>query len=98
MSTTAVIQKKQSSAEVIARKLSILIEINQALSRSQNLREAMSAALQILEKSYNIKSGAVFLLDDDGESMSMVASVGYKIETAKSRYKIGEGLTGRVAE
>ncbi|MBN2426611.1 MAG: sigma 54-interacting transcriptional regulator, partial [Calditrichaceae bacterium] len=28
----------------------------------------------------------------------MVASVGYKIETAKSRYKIGEGLTGRVAE
>jgi len=40
----------------------------------------------------------VFLPNDDESSLEMVASVGYRKNVAKKRYKIGEGLTGRIAE
>jgi Nif-specific regulatory protein len=62
------------------------------------LAESLQATLKILQNSYNIKSGAVFLMHNDGKTLTMQASVGYQIEKAKTRYKIGEGLTGRIAE
>ncbi len=88
---------KLANAESLAKKLSILVEINKALSRTINLKEALGAALQILQESYHIKSGAIFLLDDD-RTLRMSASVGYQADSAKTKYRLGEGLTGRVAE
>jgi len=92
------VQRKATKAESIPRNLSLLVEINQAVSRNMDLKESLNAVLQILGNSYNIKSGSVFLLDSNEEYLVMEASVGYKPELAKTKYKIGEGLTGRVAE
>jgi Nif-specific regulatory protein len=88
----------KSTPEQIARKLSILIEINQAVSRKLNLEDSLIATLQILAVSYKIKSGAVFLFDEDESILNMVASIGYKKEIAKVAYRPGEGLTGKIAE
>ena len=90
--------KAKSTPEQIARKLSILIEINQAVSRNLNLEDSLIATLQILAGQYKIKSGAVFLYDDDEDLLKMVASIGYKKEIAKVTYRLGEGLTGKIAE
>ena len=79
------------------KKLSLLVEINQAISRSLDLKESFQATLAILQDGYKIKSGAIFLVNDD-DSLSMAASVGYRQDVAKTEYKTGEGLTGRVAE
>ena len=87
----------KSTPEQIARKLSILIEINQAVSRKLNLEDSLIATLQILAVSYKIKSGAVFLFDEDESILNMVASIGYKKEIAKVAYRPGEGLTGKIA-
>ncbi|MBN1408213.1 MAG: sigma 54-interacting transcriptional regulator [Calditrichaceae bacterium] len=89
---------KISKKEILPRQLSILIEINQAVSRNPDLKVSLTSVLQILEKSFFIKSGSVFLLDEDDTHLRMAASIGYKAELAKTKYKVGEGLTGRVAE
>jgi Nif-specific regulatory protein len=90
--------KKSSSADQLVKKLSILIDINQALSRTANLAESLDATLKILANSYNIKSGTVFLLREEESTLVMNVSIGYDQNLAKKKYKIGEGLTGKVAE
>ncbi len=82
----------------VANKLNILLEINNAVSRTFDLHESLQATLKILQKSYHIRSGAVFLVDEDGETLSMAASIGYRNDAAKTKYRLGEGLTGRIAE
>ena len=84
--------------DLAIRKLSILIEINQVVSRTLDLKESLQATLKILQKSYHIKSGAVFLMNEDSEELNMTASVGYRSNLAKTKYRLGEGLTGRIAE
>jgi Nif-specific regulatory protein len=92
------LKNKTDGSKKIARKLSLLLEINQAVSRNLNLQESLQATLKILQNSYKIKSGVVFLMDDDGKILNMTASIGYRTETAKTIYKLGEGLTGRIAD
>ena len=89
--------KKMNGDAATQKKLSLLVEINQAISRSLDLKESFQATLAILQDGYKIKSGAIFLVNDD-DSLSMSASVGYRQDVAKTEYKTGEGLTGRVAE
>lgn len=79
------------------QKLSILIEINEAVSRTMDLHDSLLATLKILQRSYNIKSGAVFLMNPDGQHLNMAASVGYS-NGAKTTYNLGEGLTGQIAK
>lgn len=62
------------------------------------MKISLRAALKILADFYHLKSGGVFILNQDTSSLSLVTSVGYDTETAKQIYKLGEGLTGRVAE
>jgi len=90
--------KKPIKTESNNRKLSILIDINHAVSRTMELQQSLKASLQILQKSYKIKSGAVFLTNDEENIQEMAASIGYRTELAKTKYKMGEGLTGRIAE
>ena len=82
----------------IVKKLSILVEVNYAISRTFDLKESLKATLKILQKSYRIKSGAIFLMEEDGRTLYMAESVGYRDELAKTKYVVGEGLTGRIAE
>jgi len=82
----------------LERKLSLLIDINQAINRNFNLHESFEAVLRILSESYNIKSGAVFLLDQSTSLIKMTVSIGFNTDIAKKEYKVGEGLTGRIFE
>ena len=92
--------KKTGVSTTLFRKLSILTDINRALSRSldTDLQIPFQAVLQILQNSYKIKSGAAFLIDENGKTLSMRASVGFTSPSEEVIYKIGEGLTGRIAE
>lgn len=89
--------KKSAAVLNLDRQLGILIEINQAVSRSTELNEALRVTLQILESSYHVISGAVFLVNEDGQTLATAASVGYPDDMVRARYKLGEGLTGRIA-
>jgi Nif-specific regulatory protein len=78
------------------KNLSILVEINQAVSRNLHLQSSLDATLKILLNGYQIKSGAIFLCDEDGKALEMSASIGYPPDVAQTKYTIGEGLTGRI--
>lgn len=88
----------KTASDKMSRKLSILVDINQAVSRPNNLKDALTAALQILEDSYHLKSGGVFLMREEKNYLELAASVGYNTDVAKTRYRLGEGLTGRIAQ
>ena len=96
MSTKASGGRRESAADL--KKLSILIEVNNAISRTFNLKESLLATLKILKRSYHIKSGAIVLSDDNGASLILAANTGYRTGPTKTKYKLGEGLTGRIAE
>jgi Nif-specific regulatory protein len=98
MAKATEVKKSVSSPDSLSKKLSILVEINQAVSGKLDLNDSLMTTLHILHNSYHIKSGAIFLLDEDDNTYKMSASVGYKQNTAKLIYKSGEGLTGRIAE
>ncbi|HHS13225.1 MAG TPA: AAA family ATPase, partial [bacterium] len=52
--------------QAAARKLSILMEIHKALSRSMDLKDSLHAVLLILRESYRIKAGSIFIIDEEG--------------------------------
>ena len=90
-------QKTKRTSQPI-KNLSILLEINQAIGRTHDLHESLHATLQILFNSYNLKSGAIFLTDIDEKTLRLSAAIGYQDNSSPIYYRIGEGLTGRVAE
>jgi Nif-specific regulatory protein len=79
------------------RRLSSLIDISQALSGTLNLSAALPQALDILEQHHQVVRSAVTLLDEDGE-LIIRASTGLSPEGQRARYRVGEGITGRVVE
>ncbi|NOY77472.1 MAG: GAF domain-containing protein [Calditrichaeota bacterium] len=89
--------EKKKQTDSLIKKLSILEKINEAVSRTLNLQESMDATLRILQQSYHIRSGAIFLTDRD-RTLTLTASVGYRHTIRKTIYALGEGLTGRIAE
>jgi Nif-specific regulatory protein len=80
-----------------SRRLSTLLEISQALSGTLNLRSALHRVLEILAKHHGYVRSLVTLLQDNGE-LHVEASDGLDTPAHSVRYRIGEGIVGRVVE
>ena len=80
------------------RKLTTLMEINQALSATLSLRAALHRALELLERHPGALRGAVTLLHPESGQLNTTASVGLTPEGRRARYQLGEGVTGQVVE
>src|SRR3954463_13459862 len=79
-----------------ARRMSSLLEISQALSGTLNLRAAVQRVLLILTRHHGVVRGMVTLLRD-GE-LHVEGIEGFDDRAQGVRYKLGEGITGRVVE
>jgi Nif-specific regulatory protein len=80
------------------RKLSTLLELSQTLGETLNLKSSLARVLEILEEHHAISSGAITRLDESGELAIEVAS-GIAWQTSRrTKYRVGEGITGRVVE
>ena len=80
------------------RRLSSLIEISQALSGTLNLTAALPQALDVLERHHQVVRSAVTLLEEDSGELAIRASTGLSADGQRARYRLGEGITGRVVE
>src|SRR3954468_24335005 len=80
------------------RRLSSLIEISQALAATLNLTVALPQALDILERHHRVVRSAITLLDEETGELTIKASTGLTLEGQRARYRLGEGITGRVVE
>jgi Nif-specific regulatory protein len=79
-----------------ARRLSTLLEISQALSGTLNLKSSMQRVLQILIRHHGVVRGMVTLLRE-GE-LHVEAIEGFDDRARAVSYKVGEGITGQVAQ
>jgi Nif-specific regulatory protein len=85
-----------ASAARDARRLSTLLEVSQALSGTLNLKAAMQRVLQTLIRHHSVVRGMVTLLRD-GE-LHVEAVEGFEDRARMIRFKVGEGITGKVVE
>lgn len=86
-----------NSAET--RKLTDLLEMSQTLGSTLNLKSGMSRVLEILEEHHGALSSSIMLLDGDTGDLVSEAAAGMSWQTArKARFRVGEGITGRVVQ
>lgn len=85
-----------SELEKHDKTIEALYAIDQVITRSLDLetifRDALSKALEVTET----EAGAIYLLEEDGETLSLKAHTGISPETVKafSKIKVGEGVSG----
>ena len=81
----------------LSSEIAVLQEISTALVRERNVRVLLDDVLGILEKSMDMCRGTFTLLQ--GNELSIEASRGLNAEEkAHGHYRLGEGITGRVAQ
>ncbi len=78
-------------------ELSLLFDISQALSQSIDLKDVLGPVLKIMAEQLGILRGTLTILNRDTSEISIEEAYGLSAEErAKGRYRIGEGVTGKV--
>src|SRR3989475_83649 len=90
--------KRATEPRTELRRLTTLQEISQVLSSAAELRHALERVLEKLERDHEAVRSAVMVLDPDGREIRIEASVGISAEGRLARYRVGEGITGRVVQ
>jgi Nif-specific regulatory protein len=80
-----------------SRRLSTLLEVSQALSGTLNLRSGLHRVLEVLAKHHGTVRSLITLLHDNGE-LHVEASDGLDAPSHSVRYRVGEGIIGKVVE
>jgi Nif-specific regulatory protein len=79
------------------RILSALFEVSKVLNASFDLEKNLAKTMHVLGDFLEMERGSVFLLDDGTKELRIVAAHGLtKDQIEKGKYKIGEGIVGRV--
>ncbi|MDA8174567.1 MAG: sigma 54-interacting transcriptional regulator [Nitrospiraceae bacterium] len=81
------------------RELAAILEVSRLLTASFDLEGNLTAAMQALAGLLEMQRGCVFLLDPSSKEIRIVAAHGLtREEILRGKYKIGEGIVGRVME
>jgi len=80
-------------------KVQVLVEIGEALSSSLDLEKSLHSILKVLSDSLEMKRGTITLVDPVTNELKIEVAQGLtRQEKNRGRYKIGEGVTGKVVE
>jgi Nif-specific regulatory protein len=74
-----------------------LLEVSQALSGTLNLKASLHRVLEILARHHGAVRSIVSILDDSGD-LRVEASDGIGDASRLVRYRVGEGITGKVVQ
>jgi Nif-specific regulatory protein len=89
-------------AQSLAREnriLSALLEVSKVLNSSFELEKNLSKTMRVIGEFLEMERGSVFLLDQNSRELKIVAAHGLtKEQIERGKYKIGEGIVGRVLE
>ncbi|PYQ52088.1 MAG: sigma-54-dependent Fis family transcriptional regulator [Acidobacteria bacterium] len=81
------------------RKLADLLEVSQTLGSTLNLKAAMTRALEILKERHGLLSGSIVLADEETGQLAIEVAAGLSWQaTGRVRYRVGEGITGKVVQ
>lgn len=89
----------QESVRSDVRELSLLFQISRILDESLDLREVVGPVLEALKERLGVSIGVLSLLNRETGEISIEAALGLsEPQRERGRYKIGEGIIGRVIE
>ena len=78
---------------------SLFYEISKALNKHLDLKKSLYAVLDILSASMNMVRGTVSILDPLRNEISIEVAHGLSVNAMeKGKYKLGEGITGKVIQ
>jgi Nif-specific regulatory protein len=81
------------------QELSAILHISQVLTSSFDLEKNLHAVMESLAGQLEMQRGCVFLLDQLSRKLQIVAAYGLtRQEIQRGKYRIGEGIVGRVIE
>jgi Nif-specific regulatory protein len=93
---------QESGAALFQRELRVvqlLFNISQALNKSLNLEEMMQPVLSMMYEHAGMMRGTITLLNRETGEIEIDLAHGLSSEErAKGRYRLGEGITGKVIE
>ncbi len=81
-----------------ADQLEALVDIGNALSSALSPATAFQGVLEVMERQRGVLRGAVTLLDSKSGEIRIEASSGLSTAGRAARYRLGEGIMGRVVE
>lgn len=88
--------RKTLEPVVRAGPFGTLVEIAQALACPLDLRTVLKRVLEKLGEDAGILRSAVMILDEENREIHIEVSVGFGQEADSVRFRLGEGITGRV--
>ena len=78
-------------------ELPLLLELSEILDRSMDLRAVLGPALEAMHRHMGMLRGTITLLNRETGEISIEAAYGLSAsEQRRGRYRLGEGVTGRV--
>jgi len=81
------------------KELELLFDISQRLIQSKELKNDLSAILEMLVSYLDAERSFLTIFNRESESILIEAAYGYSAaQQAKGKYKLGEGIIGRVVE
>jgi Nif-specific regulatory protein len=81
------------------QELSAILHISKLLTSSFDLRQNLNDVMESLANRLEMQRGCVFLLDRPSKALRIVAAFGLSLEEIqRGKYRIGEGIVGRVIE
>jgi Nif-specific regulatory protein len=90
---------RQVAVRAESDHLSALLSLGPVLSAAPNLKTALARALEHVAEAVSARSGLIALRDGESPELSVAAATGIAWQTAQRvRYKVGEGIIGRVVE
>src|SRR5262249_37764120 len=81
-----------------ARQLALLVEAGLVFSGELSTRVAFERILDVLKRHHGVVRGAVTLLDAKTQEIRVEVCSGLSDAGRLARYRLGEGITGRVVE
>jgi len=81
------------------RELEILYKISQILTSGTQRKQALAEIVDVLEKELGLNRGTVTLLAPDGDEIRIEVAHSFPEQRSRTvRYRMGEGVTGRVMQ
>lgn len=92
-------QPREPSVRREPRELWLLFEISQTLARSMDLRDVAGPLLKAMAQHMGMLRGTLTLFNRETGEISIEAAYGLSAsEQERGRYKVGEGVTGKVVQ
>ena len=93
-STTTILLRRNRVTEL--RRSETLVDISQAFAASEDLNRSLFRVLEMLERHHDVVKAVFAFRDRDTDELAIEAGIGITAEGMRSRYKLGEGIIGRV--